>query len=97
MKFIFRPSLKAFQVLTFTSLIVLGGLYFLFLHDRYQTEVNNLRQVVTYKDSIISDYSGSKYIKYPFATNYERKDWHDWKFIEFEKSRTGPGKTFEVI
>jgi hypothetical protein len=38
-------------------------------------------------------------ISYPFATSYERKDWHDWKFIEYEKTRTGPGeqgKSFEL-
>ena len=29
---------------------------------------------------------------YPVATNYERKDWHDWKFIEYEKNRKGPGE-----
>lgn len=23
---------------------------------------------------------------------YERKDWHDWEFIEYEKSRQGPGE-----
>lgn len=22
----------------------------------------------------------------------EKKDWHDWKFIEYEKSREGPGE-----
>jgi polypeptide N-acetylgalactosaminyltransferase len=31
-------------------------------------------------------------LKYPVATNYERKDWHDWKFIENEKLRVGPGE-----
>lgn len=35
----------------------------------------------------------SKRVKfYSFATNYDRKDWHDWKFIEYEKTREGPGE-----
>lgn len=29
---------------------------------------------------------------YPVVQNYEKKDWHDWKFIEYEASRTGPGE-----
>lgn len=29
---------------------------------------------------------------YPVATNLEKIDWHDWNFIEYEKSRTGPGE-----
>lgn len=29
---------------------------------------------------------------FPVAQNYERKDWHDWPFIEYEKTRTGPGE-----
>lgn len=29
---------------------------------------------------------------YPSATDYDRKDWHDWKFIEYEKTREGPGE-----
>ena len=33
--------------------------------------------------------------KYPFATSYERKDWHDWDFIEYEKNRSGIGEQGE--
>ncbi|CRK97119.1 CLUMA_CG010516, isoform A, partial [Clunio marinus] len=29
---------------------------------------------------------------YPAVESYEKKDWHDWKFIEYEASRTGPGE-----
>lgn len=30
--------------------------------------------------------------EYPIATNYSRKDWHDYKFMEYEAGRTGPGE-----
>lgn len=34
----------------------------------------------------------AKRVVFPVAQNYERKDWHDWAFIEYEKTRTGPGE-----
>lgn len=30
--------------------------------------------------------------RYPFATSYERKDYHDKVFMEMEQSRVGPGE-----
>lgn len=30
--------------------------------------------------------------RYSFATNYERKDYHDYKFMEIESMREGPGE-----
>lgn len=30
--------------------------------------------------------------RYPFATNYERKDYHDYPFMESESLREGPGE-----
>lgn len=33
--------------------------------------------------------------RYPFATNYERKDYHDHEFIQYEASREGPGEQGE--
>lgn len=30
--------------------------------------------------------------RYNFATNYERKDYHDFKFMEMESMRDGPGE-----
>lgn len=34
----------------------------------------------------------NRHVEYPFATNYDRKDWHDYAFIAYEKSRIGPGE-----
>lgn len=30
--------------------------------------------------------------RYPFATNYERKDYHDYEFMKLEALREGPGE-----
>lgn len=29
---------------------------------------------------------------FPVAQNYEKKDWHDWQFMKYEKTREGPGE-----
>lgn len=34
----------------------------------------------------------NKNVVYPFAIDYKRKDWHDYEFVEYEKSRSGPGE-----
>src|SRR5690349_4279120 len=34
----------------------------------------------------------SDFANYPFAKIYERRDWHDYEFIEYEKLRKGPGE-----
>lgn len=46
----------------------------------------------------IESYDKNKYqyqlvdIKYPALQNYERKDWHDYKFMNYEAEREGPGE-----
>jgi hypothetical protein len=99
MKFVFKPSLQSFKVVTAISLITFVFFYFLLIDGRYKSEIENLKRVVLYRDEFINELSGPKDMVYPIATNYKRKDWHDWKFIEYEKSRDGPGeqgKPFEL-
>lgn len=33
-----------------------------------------------------------KPMNYPVATNFERIDWHDYKFMAYELTREGPGE-----
>lgn len=35
--------------------------------------------------------------RYPFATRYERKDYHDKEFMELEASRDGPGENGKKV
>lgn len=34
---------------------------------------------------------------FPVAQNYDRKDWHDWKFIKYEETRSGPGEQGKAV
>lgn len=44
------------------------------------------------KPDKLKTHISNSYNFYPSAINYDRKDWHDWKFIEYEKTREGPGE-----
>lgn len=92
MRFKFRPSLQTFKVITAVALISFVFLYFSLIYSRYRTEVNSLKRVVFNRDEFINELSLPRAMIYPVATNYERKDWHDWEFIKYEKSREGPGE-----
>lgn len=97
--FIFKPSLQTFKTVTAISLVSFVLLYFLLLDGRYKSEIQSLKRVVLYRDEFINELSGPKGMLYPVAKNYKRKDWNDYKFIEYEKSREGPGengKPFEL-
>lgn len=99
MRFSLRPSLKAYKIITLVALLVFVSLYFLLIDKHYKTEVFNLKRVVLKNDDFINEFMAKKDKSYPVETNYERKDWHDWKFIEYERKRKGPGeqgKPFEL-
>jgi hypothetical protein len=92
MQFAFRPSLRAFKIITLIAVITSVLLYFLLIDGRHRSEVENLKRVVFKRDEFINELAGPKDMIYPVAQNYNRKDWHDWKFIESEKLREGPGE-----
>lgn len=90
MKFMFRSSIKCFQFVILFSIVFIFVCFFNF-DVRYKPEVN---QVELFQDKLMRGQFEPNFSAYP-----KRKDWHDWKFIEYEKSRTGPGeqgKPFEL-
>ena len=83
MKPFLRSVARANRTLAFVSLLLFVFFYFALY--------NNIKNV-NKPDELINSALAPFEKNYTFATNYERKDWHDWPFIEYEKSREGPGE-----
>ena len=92
MQLFFRPTLRTFKVITFIALFAFVFLYILVIDGRYKSDLENFRRVVFNRDKFINEIAVPKSKVYPVPSNYDRKDWHDWKFIEYEKNRKGPGE-----
>lgn len=91
MQFIFRQSRRTFQIIIFLAIFSFLCFYILIYDGSHKVRLDHLRKLVPNPNETI----GPVDKLYPMATNYERKDWHDWKFIEYEKSRQGPGEQGE--
>lgn len=91
MRYFSSRNLKFFLIA-----FVIGGLiiHFLVIGEFYKTRVELLKKVVSQRDSFIDELSlsPSRRFNYPFVRNFDRVDWHDYKFIKYEKSRVGPGE-----
>jgi hypothetical protein len=63
------------------------------IKNYYEGEVAQYRfETVQYKDAFVRLKKQVAMPRYPFATNYDRKDYHDYEFIEAESLREGPGE-----
>jgi len=78
-----KPKVCSTSFIALMNFVLLVLQSFLFIHDRNHAEIS---------EGLVS--AGNNF-KYAFATNYERKDWHDYEFINYEASRRGPGEQGE--
>lgn len=83
MKFVLQQSRKTFRIIICLAILSFACIYFLLVIDHNYAEVHYFGN---------SNQNESPNKQYPVAMIYERKDWHDWEFIEYEKSRQGPGE-----
>jgi hypothetical protein len=66
---------------------------FMLIRSYYDGEIRILKsEVVLYKESLDRLKTKISVPRYPFATNYERKDYHDYDFMDKEAMRVGPGE-----
>lgn len=67
----------------------------------YSDQIRQLKsETFMYKETLDRLKTKISLPRYPFATNYERKDYHDHEFIEMEALRDGPGeqgKSFQLM
>lgn len=84
MKFFLRTLYRKFRLfICYAAIVMVTMVCFITF---YKSERNALTADKIEAGTKNSDKS------YPFAKSYDRKDWHDWKFIEYEKLRVGPGE-----
>jgi hypothetical protein len=63
------------------------------IRNYFDTQISTLRtEVLLYKDALGSLKKKVSTPRYPFAREYDRLDYHDYAFMELEKSRKGPGE-----
>lgn len=64
-----------------------------FIKSYYEGQIKRFKsEAVLYKEAFDNLKIKISVPRYPFATNYERKDYHDYEFIEMEAIREGPGE-----
>lgn len=76
------------------SLIVSSVLFsFILVRNYYESQIRYLKsEAYLYKETLNRLKSQIAMPRYPFATDYERKDYHDYEFMRLEAMREGPGE-----
>lgn len=78
-----------------SAVLVIGSIIFSFMLIRsyYDEQIRHLKsESVLYKEALDRLKAKISVPRYPFATVYDRKDYHDYEFMQLEASREGPGE-----
>ncbi|CRK96601.1 CLUMA_CG009999, isoform A [Clunio marinus] len=91
MKYIRIPSIRSYRFLLILSFFFLCSLYFIIFEKSKIKSVPKLEQFIEESKNSFNEIARYDQ-KYPVVTDYERKDWHDWDFLQKENLRNGPGE-----
>lgn len=87
-------SLKTCRPIALVILVGLFLFYIFLFESSCESQSKLLKSVVGKRDKFIDEISSwnSNKFCYPFVKDFDKKDWHDYDFIAYEKSRKGPGE-----
>lgn len=77
-----KRFLQISKTISFKTFFLLAMLFFIIIN----------KHAVLKEKRLLEQNSETLKKIYPSALNYERKDWRDWKFFEYEKTLEGPGE-----
>ncbi|CAO1427450.1 unnamed protein product [Diamesa serratosioi] len=81
-------KLKLTAALIFALVTTIFMINFKIINKFYQQNEVIQRQIVSFNNKLVQ---ANKNI-YPVVTDYEKKDWHNYDFMNFEAKRVGPGE-----
>ncbi|CAO1435761.1 unnamed protein product [Diamesa hyperborea] len=81
-------KLKITACLIVMLLTLIVTINFEIINQFYQHNEVIQSQLVSYNNKLIQ----ANQVIYPVVTNYEKKNWHDYDFINYEAQRVGPGE-----
>lgn len=65
----------------------------IFIRSHFDDQITNLkREAFLYRDALSGILKRAARPRYSFATQYEKIDYHNYKFMEEEAAREGPGE-----
>lgn len=77
--------------LAFVALFII--ISFVLIRNYYESEISVFRnEAALYRITLDRLKTKISMPRYPFATNYDRKDYHDYEFMQKEALRDGPGE-----
>lgn len=81
-------KLKITAVLIVIIVTIIVTVNFEIINQFYQQNEVIQSQLVSYNNKLIQ----ANQLIYPVVTNYEKKNWHNYDFINYEAQRVGPGE-----
>lgn len=86
-------KIKKLEVISASLIIGSVLLSLSFIRSYYEVQMRHLQvETAIYKETLDRLKVKISMPRYPFATYYERKDYHDYSFMAMESLREGPGE-----
>lgn len=86
-------KIKKLEVIS--AALIIGSIFICisFIRSYYEDQIRHYKmESAIYKETLDRLKTKVSMPRYPFATSYERKDYHDYWFMEIESVREGPGE-----